>query len=79
MAGFERKFADGQKVRIAGPVKDAVVVRLIIGPRGKRRALYQVEYTLDDELAREFLAAGGEPRRNSQPRYEQEIEFLKEG
>ena len=62
------KFKVGDKVAVEGPYIDAVVTRLIKKGRGKKPALYQIEYTVDDEYT-----IDGQVERHSQPWFEDEI------
>ena len=61
----------GSKVEISG-VRDAVIVGQTMPARGKKKAMYQIEYTVDDELER----ANPTGRRYQQPRFDGEFKVV---
>lgn len=61
----------GTQVKMNG-VKDAVIIRFLKKATKTRKALYQIEYTVDDELERQSPSG----RRNQQPRFENEFTVL---
>lgn len=65
------KFAIGQEVDMPG-TRDAVIVGIVKLARGKKLTMYQIEYTIDDEIERRAEKVRG-VRRHTQPRYENEI------
>lgn len=66
------KFKEGDKVKILGPVKDAVITRLVKKGRKPSTTMYMVEYTVDDELERQNPTG----RRYQQPRMQSEIQEI---
>ncbi|CAB4144015.1 hypothetical protein UFOVP466_16 [uncultured Caudovirales phage] len=61
----------GTAVEVAG-VKDAVVVGLIRKGTRTRKALWQITYTVDDQLERDNPTG----KRYSQPRFENELKEI---
>lgn len=72
MPAHTPKYAVGDAVTVSHGTKDAVIVRLVKKGRKPETTLYQVEYSIDDELERTNPTTG-QPKRYQQPWTENNI------